>query len=344
MLRLYGVMLDYFDKDIFNERDIFQRSDLNRTLFFVVDVDNLLLYAYSKEEIEKEFFEKDINIYGLLRKNNTLKGFNERQVSKQIYYDDLVISRPYKIKWGIEGKALGCNVIYKRLRIREGLLYSKSRIDNEVGIDSSKFMNKDILYKDDLEYIHRFCHYPIYTEFNVEDKVNAYNEWSEKNFDFKVTDLFSYSQESKIDIKDLNTNGIIYFNGLFKESVYSEEITVCEMDLSRPIILQAMFYGCCELKLVDMTSLKGDYPEDYFGIDLKKIESNTKVNFTSDYNLIVILPESAPNFVKLFQKSNNLKYLGKIHKSTREKDLCALKAKAALRGVTPNEYYFVVEV
>ena len=126
-----------------------------------------------------------------------------------------------------------------------------------------------------------------------------------------------------------------------------EYIKVCKLDLRKPLLLNGMFYLCDNLKLIDMTNLIGDYPEDYFWCDLKKLKyyHNLQLSSLEPECTTIILPKTAPNFIKLLQISNNLTYLGNIRKEHRQKDLIKLRAKYNLiNNNKTSTDFFVVEV
>ncbi|MBQ8234572.1 MAG: hypothetical protein IJZ36_03205, partial [Bacilli bacterium] len=185
MLSLYGIMHSGFSKYYnFNYKRNRQYSyrHIYACLFFIADYENLIMYAYLQNELDEEFFQKGIPIKGLKSENGYLVGFDSTEPKQ--FRNVLILQRPLKIVWGRNNVAPGCDVIYRRLSIREGIFIPQTSLNCLFNIDCEldKSMHTEFINSDGTKgYIKRRLNYPLGLEYSVNEKIKMYNEWIKNN-------------------------------------------------------------------------------------------------------------------------------------------------------------------
>ena len=175
--------------------------------------------------------------------------------------------------------------------------------------------------------------------------IETINEYIKRNKLVLITNVFSNIKATELDLRGLKVAHLFSFNGLFFNDTFLEKVYLCDINLNKPIIFKEMFLGCGRLKYIDMSNLKGDYPENYYNISEDKLNEILYLGLDDSKDKIIVLPKSAKNFIKILSEVNKLEYLGTIKKNNKEKEIEILYAKEILRytNKTPKRYLVIEE-
>lgn len=321
------------------------------------------LYCYTQKDIEHDLFDYNIDVKGLIRdENNNLVGFDK--IYSVQTTRNFVIKKPCKLMRGTRNlinTSAGVLFNYKNLfSIYQPYRTFLDTIKDKYGIDYEKLIKDNRNFS--IEYIDAYSNYYMsqdilfnpHDNYSIAEKIKGLNEWLEYNIVNNYSQLFMSFNETEIDLSDLNVNYIYDYSRMFKGCNNLERVILCKIDLSKlPIIMKEMFFLCAELELIDMSNLENDYVDNNFYVSEKALLEALNLGLywrEKKVPLIVILPSSCPNFIKLLKKSNNLKYLGKISKNRdiRNDEIQRYKAKLILKGTNNelfgNNNYFLIEV
>ena len=292
--------------------------------FHIKDEENKIIYIYTQEDIEKNFFYNNIEIKGLEKgKDNSHligieKGYKVDLVRHLYLNDDL-----YKVIYGTNVSSFTTTVVYKTLNFWHGARQSFKDLSYDWNISYDKFVkdkdNYGLFYnRNDFSYYKNYsCELKHPIGCSVKDIVEIINEWRTFNKINTYRHLFEYCDEEVVDIRNLDTKGIFDFNNLFRYSYNMKILKFCDLDMSMPIILENMLFRCRGIEQVDFTKLSNDYPEDNYGIPKMVTEANLLLGLISGLDskrIIFIFNDKTPRFTKQLVERNMLNYLGTVKK------------------------------
>ncbi|MBQ8234571.1 MAG: hypothetical protein IJZ36_03200 [Bacilli bacterium] len=336
----FAKTLQYWDRPVF------------LYFFFIYDDKENIYYIYTQFDIENNFFSKGRRVEGLKSKNKQLVDFdrtvrnnksglfrciktnskvimgNHTKTTLSYYYKDIKIGTCYYWDFGV-------------LKTRYGVDYT--RYLNSVYYDTSnnKYNNNPILLIREITEVE----WAKAKKTKYKCVIETINEYIKRNKLVLITNVFSNIKATELDLRGLKVSHLFSFNGLFFKDTFLEKVYLCDINLNKPIIFKEMFLGCGCLKYIDMSNLKGDYPENYYNISEDKLNEILYLGLDDSKDKIIVLPKSAKNFIKILSEVNKLEYLGTIKKNNKEKEIEILYAKEILRytNKTPKRYLVIEE-
>ena len=159
----YTVINDYEFK--FQKYKRYKNRKVFSALFFISDNEANILYCYTQDSIEREFYEEGLDILGLVRQGTYLKSVeNNRKL--RFYTDSLIIVRQnYKLIMGNDILGIPLKIIYKRLRLSECYLVNVASFNDIFESNVAQFLAKESFVATDL-IGYRVPHYP--TDINID--------------------------------------------------------------------------------------------------------------------------------------------------------------------------------
>ena len=340
----------------FQYRADYQRRPFFQCYFHIKDEENKIIYVYTQEDIETNFYFNNMEVNGLIKDkfSSHLIGFEiepyQNKVKNLYLYDKL-----YKIVYGTYVDSGVTPVVYKNLRFKHGYNVTLKDLNYEWSIQYDKYIKGRPNYN---LYLSK-AGFSYYKETGcdvsnckciIEEQVDRLNEWLTINHINTYKDMFRNSVEAHMDLSKLNTKNIFDFEGFLEECSNLETVVMCDFDTSMPIVLFDMFTRCYQLKRVDFRMLSKDYPEDNFGLTEnittdKLFMGAFKDKFFAHYDyrdsMVFIFNNKTPRFTKQCVEANGLKFLGKVKKEKYTVD--SLLGKVALLKKKLEGPYYIVE-